>query len=98
MKNKERIIWNTLILGILGTADMGYNLLRIIGVGDQIVLRIYIPILGELIYLVGVFVIISSLAAIFAPRNISKAINWCQGFILTAIFVFVLINNYFGIA
>ena len=76
-----------LVLGILGTADMGYNLLRIIGVGDQIVLGIFIPILGELIYLVGVFVIISSLAAIFAPRKISKAIIWCQGFILTAIYL-----------
>ena len=76
-----------LVLGILGTADMGYNLLRIIGVGDQMVLGIYIPMLGELIYLVGVFVIISSLAAIFAPRNISKAIIWCQGFILTAIYL-----------
>jgi len=75
-----------LVLGILGTADMGYNLLRIIGVGNQIVLGINIPMLGELIYLVGVFVIISSLAAIFAPRNISKAIIWCQGFILTAIY------------
>ena len=58
-----------LVLGILGTADMGYNLLRIIGVGDQMVLGIYIPMLGELIYLVGVFVIISSLAAIFAPKE-----------------------------
>lgn len=76
-----------LVLVILGTADMGYNLLRIIGVGNQIVFGIYIPNLGELIYLVGVFVIISSLAAIFAPRNISKAIIWCQGFILTAIYL-----------
>ena len=76
-----------LVLGILGTADMGNNLLRIIGVGNQIVLGIYIPRLGELIYLVGVFVIISSLAAIFAPRNISRAIIWCQGFILTAIYL-----------
>jgi len=76
-----------LVLGILGTADMGYNLLRIIGVGDQMVLGIFIPILGELIYLVGVFVIISSLVAILAPRNISKAIIWCQGFILTAIYL-----------
>jgi len=76
-----------LVLGILGTADMGYKLLRIIGVGDQTVLGIYIPLLGELIYLVGVFVIISSLAAIFAPRKISKAVIWCQGFILTAIYI-----------
>lgn len=50
-------------------------------------LGINIPMLGELIYLVGVFVIISSLAAIFASRNISKAIIWCQGFILTAIYL-----------
>ncbi|MHB8076562.1 permease prefix domain 1-containing protein [Desulfosporosinus fructosivorans] len=76
-----------LVLGILGTADMGYSLLQIIGVGDQMVLGIYIPMLGELIYLVGVFVIISSLAAIFAPRKISKAVIWCQGFILTAIYL-----------
>ncbi|MHB8126137.1 MAG: permease prefix domain 1-containing protein [Desulfitobacteriaceae bacterium] len=76
-----------LVLGILGTADMGYNLLRIIGVGNQMVLGIYIPMLGELIYLVGVFVIISSLVTIFAPRNLSKAIICCQGFILTAIYL-----------
>ncbi|MFZ3131578.1 MAG: permease prefix domain 1-containing protein [Desulfosporosinus sp.] len=76
-----------LVLGILGTADMGNDLLQIIGVENQIVFGIYIPMLGELIYLVGVFVIISSLAAIFAPGNISKAIIWCQGFILTAIYL-----------
>lgn len=76
-----------LVLGILGTADMGYSLLRIIGVGDQMLLGIYIPMLGELIYLVGVFVIIVSLAVIFAPRKISKAIIWCQGFIVTAIYL-----------
>ncbi|WP_242833572.1 permease prefix domain 1-containing protein [Desulfosporosinus youngiae] len=75
-----------LVLGILGTADMGNSLLRLLGVGDQIVLGINIPMLGELIYLVGVFVTISSFAAIFAPRNISKVIIWCQGFILTAIY------------
>ncbi|MDR3601654.1 MAG: permease prefix domain 1-containing protein [Desulfosporosinus sp.] len=81
------ILGMLLVLGILGTADMGYSLLRIIGVGDQMVLGIYIPMLGELIYLDGVFVIISSLAAIFAPRNISKVVIWCQGFILTAIYL-----------
>ena len=75
-----------LVLVILGTADMGNGLLRILGVGDQIVLGVTIPILAELIYLVGVSVTISSLAAIFAPKTITKVIIWCQGFILAAIY------------
>ena len=75
-----------LVLGMLGTQNMGTSLLRAI-LGDQIVLGMVIPRIEELVYLVGVFVIISSLAAIFAPRNISKVIIWCQGFILTAIYL-----------
>ena len=75
-----------LVLGILGTPNMGTSLLRTI-LGDQFVLGMVIPRIEELVYLIGVFVIASSLVAIFAPRNISKAIIWCQGFILTAIYL-----------
>jgi len=75
-----------LVLVILGTADMGNGLLRILGVGDQIVLGVTIPMLAELIYLIGVSVTISSLAAIFVPKTITRVIIWCQGFILTAIY------------
>ena len=76
-----------LVMVMLGTPGMGYNILGIIGAENQMVLGIYIPRLGELIYLVGVFVIIVSLSAIFAPRNISKALVSCQGFIMTAIYL-----------
>ena len=75
-----------LVLGILGTQNMGTSLLQAI-LGDQIVLGMVIPRLEELVYLIGVFVIASSLVAFFAPRNISKAVVWCQCFILTAIYL-----------
>lgn len=76
-----------LILSVLGSADMGNSLLRIIGFGDQIVLGIFIPRLAELVYLIGMFVIESSFAFIYAPTNVRKAVIYCQGFIVTAVYL-----------
>jgi len=75
-----------LVLGILGTRNSGTDLLRTI-FGDQIVLGMVIPRLEELVYLIGASLIVFSLVAIFVPMKISKAVIWCQGFILTAIYL-----------
>ncbi|MGC7872761.1 permease prefix domain 1-containing protein [Desulfosporosinus sp. SYSU MS00001] len=76
-----------IILSVLGSADMGNSLLRIIGFGDQIVLGIFVPRLAELVYLIGMFVIESSFAFIYASTNVSKAVIYCQGFIVTAVYL-----------
>ena len=75
-----------LVLGILGTKNMGTDLLRTI-FGDQIVLGMVIPRLEELVYLIGAFLIVFSLVAIFVPKKINKAVIWSQGFIMAAIYL-----------
>lgn len=77
-----------LVLSILGTKYKGTVLVNsIFGSGDKILFGINVPLVNEIILFVGIFIIISSLAVMFAPEKITKTVIGCQAFIVTAIYL-----------